>query len=172
MTFEEMKQSFMICIDNAGPVSDAQLAQWLNEAQMDIAYELGPVVRKPIAAAEGMAYYPAADCLRIVACSLPYRKEADGALVFTQGGSCELFYRKVPAVLHGADPEESSELPAAVHHLLPLFAASRFWEKESEGDSEESMQAAKWMSYYYQGKNMARLRLEQNNWDLAGWQVC
>ena len=38
---------------------------------------------------------------------------------------------------------------------MALFASSRYWDKESEGDSEESNHANKYMGYYLNGKKTA-----------------
>jgi hypothetical protein len=54
---------------------------------------------------------------------------------------------------------------------MAMFAASRYWDMESEGDGEESNHAGKWLSYYYQGKNAAKSRLPGASFDVTGWTV-
>jgi len=39
-----------------------------------------------------------------------------------------------------------------LHDLLPLFAASRYWDRESEGDREETGHGTKWMEHYMRRK--------------------
>ena len=171
MTFEEMKEAFETYVGMSDQVDNAQLALWFNEAQLDLAYELGKVESESISVSAGENYQPGLYWLRIVASELPFRREPDGSLTFEEEGDGKLYYRAIPTDMSGTDSSQESELPLALHYLPPLFAASRYWDMESEGDSEESSHASKWLSYYYQGKNLAKARLDQSSWDIGRWEI-
>ena len=117
------------------------------------------------------SFIPPAEWLCVIGADKLYRVSPEGRIIFEQPGTAELYYRSLPANLSGVDEAESSELHPALHYLLPVFAAARYWEKEAEGDSEESRQASKWLSYYYQGKNLAKSRLFGINEPIDAWQV-
>lgn len=171
MTFSELCEAFTTYTGAVDQVDNAQLALWFNEAQLDLAYELGPVSTLTLNAAAGDSCLPGSDWLRVMGCDLDYVQLPDGRLRFTRGGQGGLYYRALPAAFSGADGSQVSALPQAVHYLLALFAAARYWAMESEGDAEESAHAAKWLSYYYQGKNTACSRLPAARMDLGGWTV-
>jgi hypothetical protein len=77
-----------------------------------------------------------------------------------------------PVLFTGSQEDAVSSLPAVLHDLLPVFAASRYWDRESEGDNEESRQGAKYMEYYQQGKLLRRSRdLHLNGDKPLRWEV-
>lgn len=171
LTFAEMKEAFETYIGASDQVDNAQLALWFNEAQLDLAYDLGAVTTLELNLAAGDQLSPEQDWLRLVDCDLEYRRQADGRLVFPRGGQGRLYLRLMPTAFTGANNSQLSPLHPALHYLPPIFAASRYWDAESEGDGAENAQAAKWLSYYYQGKNLARSRLHQAGVELDRWQV-
>ena len=171
MKFSELCRAFTTYTGAVDQVDNAQLALWFNEAQLDLAYDLGPVSVLELEAAPGESCLPGADWLCVTGCELDYVKLPDGRLRFSEGGRGDLFYRALPPAFSGADGDQESVLPEAVHYLLALFAAARYWDMESEGDGEESAHAKKWLSYYYQGKNVARSRLPGAFFDVSGWTV-
>lgn len=166
MTFGELKTLFESYTNISDDVDNAQLALWFNEAQLDLAYDLGPI--KTVAATGG-DFRPGADWLTVAGCDAAYTLLPDGTMRLSEGGN--IYYRCIPAAFTGTDSDQESELPAALHYLPALFAASRYWDTESEGDGEESNQAAKWLGYYYQGKNLARARALAGQQPPARWQV-
>ena len=166
-----MKNAFEVYIGSAGEVDNAQLALWFNEAQLDLAYEMGPVRSMELRVNEGAVFSPDDCCLRILASDLDFCHQPDGTLMFSNGGSGKLYYRAMPLPFTGIDDDQESELPLALHYLPALFAASRYWDSESEGDGEESAMANKWMSYYFQGKNQAKNRLDSAAMDIDRWQI-
>ncbi|MBR5430483.1 MAG: hypothetical protein IK116_08180 [Firmicutes bacterium] len=171
MNFAELAQAFTAYTGAVDQVDNAQLALWFNEAQLDLAYDLGPVSRLELNAAAGDTLLPGADWLCLTGCDLEYRRLADGRLLFPAGGQGCLYYRALPPAFTGVNGDQESTLPAPVHYLLALFAAARYWDMESEGDGEESAHAGKWLSYYYQGKNLARSRLPGSRSDAEQWTV-
>ena len=147
MTFAQLTAAFETYTNVSDQVDAAQLALWFNEAQLDLAYELGAVETRQLELTPGALLRPEADWLRVVGCELDYKRQPDGSLLFPNGGSGRLFYRRQPRPFSGIDSDQVSELPEALHYLPALFAASRYWDMESEGDGEESGHAAKWLSY-------------------------
>lgn len=172
MTFAQMQEMFEAYTGTSEEVDSAQLALWFNEAQLDLAYDLGPVQALDLVLDEDGLVSVEEDWLTIVGCDRPYSRMPDGRLQLegtpTDG---KIYVRRIPTALTGLDSTEESELPKALHYLPPLFAASRYWDKESEGDGEESNHASKWLTYYYQGKNLAKARLELVRNPVEGWIV-
>lgn len=169
MNFGELKTLFESYTGISDDVDNAQLALWFNEAQMDLAYDLGPVLSLAVSAGDN-DLAPGEDWLCIIACDIDYIQLPDGKLRFGPG-SGRIYYRAAPQAFSGTDSGEESDLPAALHYLPALFAASRYWDTESEGDGEESNQAAKWLGYYYQGKNLARNRSLSAQQYIEGWTM-
>ena len=157
MTFNELVALFEAYTGTEGEVEEAQLAMWFNEAQLDLAYDMGSVVCwEP---AGGTSYDVPEDCLRIIDSTGDYTISPDNKILLDTEGTV-LYYFKTPTPFTGADQDQESELNKALHTLLAMFAASRYFDQESEGDTEESNHATKWMSYYLQGKNTARTKLQ------------
>ena len=171
MTFSELCQAFTTYTGAVDQVDNAQLALWFNEAQLDLAYDLGLVSTLELEVGAGDCYRPGADWLCITGCELFYQKLPDGRLRFPEGGRGAISFRALPSAFSGADGSAESSLPEPVHYLMAMFAASRYWDMESEGDGEESNHAGKWLSYYYQGKNAAKSRLPGASFDVTGWTV-
>lgn len=170
MNFAELKAIFENNTGVSGETGDTELALWFNEAQLDLAYDFGAIDSEVISA-EDNDYAPGQDWLAIISCDIPYARLPDGKLRFS-GGSGRIYYRKMPPAFDGLDQEQESALPNAVHHLIAIFATSRRWDVESDGDGEESGHATKWLSYYYQGKNMAKNRMNINSGDYVDrWNI-
>ena len=166
-TFQELKNRFDALTGLNDEIDNAVLAIWFNEAQLDLAFELGEIATEEYAAGAEQALPPA--LLRIVDCSAEYTLTPDGKLTLPGGGV--LYYRRAPAMFTGTEMDAVSELPEAVHHLIPLWAASRYWDMESEGDGEESSHASKWMAYYQQGKTYCLQLLDQARAALSEWRI-
>lgn len=172
MTFGELRTLFESYTGAVDEVDSTQLALWFNEAQLDLAYELGPIQSMEFNSDGTGCIQPGENWLTVVGCDLPYQRMPDGSLRPEGDGSGKkIYYRTAPALLTGTDSQEQSQLLPALHYLLALFAASRYWDMESQGDGEESTHASKWMSYYYQGKSLAKARLEMSRGPLLQWFV-
>lgn len=172
MTFDQMREMFEAYTGTRDEVDSTQLALWFNEAQLDLAYDLGPIQSMELIPDEQGRIELGQDWLTVVGCDLPYERLADGGLHIS--GAWEgkkIYYRAVPQPFTGTNADEESELLPALHYLPALFAASRYWDMESQGDGEESNHASKWMSYYYQGKNLAKARLELSRAQADAWYV-
>lgn len=171
MNFSELREAFETYTNATDEVDAAQLALWMNEALLDLAYELGPVKKIEVEVEAGEEYQPGIEWLRVVHSDIDFCRQPDGALKFLTGGSGKIYFRELPTPFSGTDSGQQSGLHPALHHLPALFAASRYWDQECDGDAEESSLAAKWLSYYYQGKNLARARLDNASWDIDSWRV-
>lgn len=171
MDFSQLKEAFEIHTGITDEADAAELALWFNEAQLDLAWELSPVKKQSIDVIAGTAFTPPAGWLCVIGADKDYHITPDGKIIFEEEGPAELYYREIPVSFSGTDEEEESTLHQSLHYLLPIFAAARYWEKESEGDSDESRQASKWLSYYYQGKSLAKSRLFGINDPVDCWKI-
>ncbi|MDO4582300.1 MAG: hypothetical protein Q4B96_06950 [Bacillota bacterium] len=172
MTFAELIKAFEAHCGVSNELDAAQLALWFNEAQNDLAADLGEIKKQTLTVTAGEEYALPDDCLRLVeVAGAPYDCTPDQKLVFGANGAATLYYCALPAGFSGSAGTQESELHPTLHYLLPIFAAARYWDAESEGDYEESNLGSKWMSYYLQGKAAARIRLDRSFLTPACWQV-
>lgn len=173
MTFEELVRSFETHTGLSGEVDNAQLAIWMNEAQLDLSLVMGNVAAHTFTEDEltDGGYRLPADCLKLVDSTADYTQLPDGRLQFTSSGGATVYYRKNAAPFTGVDLSQISELPEPCHYLLPMWAASRYWDMESEGDGEESTHGTKWMNYYLQGKANLLRYMDLSSVKLDAWRV-
>lgn len=175
MNFGEMINVYNAYVGAEGDIDDAEIAQWFNEAQKDLAYDFGPAkmhTYENIAA--GIGVNPPPDNMRVLDADQPYSINAAGMLVFEYGGSPTITYRYAPppeSLFTGSDDEQSSYLPFLIHDLMCLWAAYRYWLREAEGDSEEMNQAMRWYQDYQTAKAMARVKLDNGNSKIDRWTV-
>lgn len=181
MKFSQLKAAFELHCGTADLVDAAELAVWFNEAQNDLALYFAPAVRAAYfegqnQAADGTYPLPA-DCLRPLAVINEGSRRELRPVISGQGrlyvplGNFELLYHKLPRFFTGLNGDEQSELAEALHDLIPLFAAARYWDKESEGDYSESALGTKWMSYYFQARDTRHKLLQGLSPLAAEWQV-
>lgn len=174
MTFAELKTIFEGHTGVNDDVSD-QLAAWFNEAQIDLANDFGKVI-KDISGdyadvTSGNEYDLPDRCLNITDCSCDYSLTPDRKIVFDEGGAVTLYYRQIPTMFVASTPDTVCDLDERVQQLLPMFAAARYWDMESEGDYEESGHGTKWMSYYLQGKARFKRAFDTWNTNIDRWVV-
>ena len=170
-TFAQLKTQFET-ITGVDDRDDAELAIWFNQAQTDLAYDLGVVLKYTFedTVAEGENTLPT-DFISLVSTEDDCVLTPDGKMIFADGGDHVVYYRKIPVDFDGITASQVSELQAMLHNLIPMFAAARYWDLESEGDQEESVHASKWMNYYLQGKAAAIRRLDTGANRVNEWQV-
>lgn len=159
MTFDKLQQLF-ISLTNTDEVEPTTLALWFNEAQLDLALDFGEVkdASLPGLLTLGASSLPG-DLLRILDVqdgsgnSVDWEITPQGQIAVSGSGSCTLYYRAMPSVsFDGMTMDTESALPAPLHYLLAYYAAWKFWDMESEGDTEESNHATKFLNYYRTGK--------------------
>jgi hypothetical protein len=170
MDFGQLREAFITHTGITDEVDAAELALWFNEAQLDLAWELSQIKRQQLEPGTS-SFVPPDDWLCVMGSNGLYRVSPDGNIIFEGAGATEMYYRQIPENFSGIDDSETSSLHLGLHYLLPIFAAARYWDKESEGDGDESMQASKWLSYYYQGKNLAKSRLFGMNEPIDAWLI-
>lgn len=174
MTFAELKAAFEGITGVTDDVSD-DLAIWFNEAQMDLVNDFGKVVKDISGTyadvASGSEYALPDRFFNIVKCSCDYSLTPDGKIIFADGGEVTLYYRQIPTMFVASTPDTLCELDERVHQLIPMFAAARYWDMESEGDYEESGHGTKWMNYYLQGKARSKRAFETWNNNIDRWVV-
>lgn len=167
MKFHELVALFNTYTGAEGYADNTQLAQWFNEAQLDLSYDLARATETTISENN---YTPPSDCLRIVDCSTDYEVTPTGNIMFASV-PCKLYYVALPEPFTGSDTEQESSLDQPLHYLMALFAASRYWDLESEGDTEESGHANKWMGYYLQAKALAKSRMNLFGNKIDRWRI-
>ena len=171
MNFGEMRDAFLSYTGCTDPLDSAELALWFNEAQLDLSWELAPVKTETVTVGRGGSFTPPDNWLTIIGGSGHYRVSPSGQVIPEEDGGLELYYRAIPEDFSGIDPDQECALHQGLHYLLPIFAAARYWDKEAEGGDEESAQANRWLSYYYQGKNLAKSRLFGRNEPMYQWEI-
>lgn len=169
MNFLELKQSFELNIGAVGEIDNADLAIWFNEAQNDLSLAFGRIQRKQYTETErtneGYFALPA-DLLQVEdVCDSDGYSTKDYAITLDMlldfpSGCPLLFYRGLPTPFSGIDETQDCSLPLSCQDLIVIYAVARYWDKESEGDYEESNLGTKYRTYYEQGK-LARLKLVQ-----------
>lgn len=175
MNFFELVAAVEAYTGVAGEIDDAEMAVWFNEAQLDLALDFAPIKTAVVTAnADGVAPVPP-DNIRIIDSPSDFDWASDGQLVFRSGpGEHTIYYRAMPAPEHvftGADPDQTPDLPYMLHYLLSIFAAARYWDRESEGDTEEMNLANKWLSAYYAAKKNMLSKLDQAGGKIDRWRV-
>lgn len=172
MTFAELQAAVQTHADSA-ELDAAQLALWLNEAQNDLSLEFGPVKSMTYDGSDGTAVFSIPDdCVEILEADADYAFNSYGGLVFDGATVATIHYRAFAAPFTGTDATQVSELPAAVHHLMPWFVVSRYWLTEAEGDGEEMTQSNTYMQYYLAGKAqmLSRLKAQMGSRPTA-WKI-
>lgn len=159
-TFQELKTEFIALTGvSDNEVTDEAFAVWLNECQQDLAYDMGPVTNYTYTATDGSALDLPDGTLRIVDATAPYVLTDSGQIRFEALGDVTLYYVTVPPDFTAEDADQVSTLNSLLHGLMPLWCASRYFDRESEGDAEESSHGTKWMNYYLRAKAQAFARL-------------
>jgi hypothetical protein len=159
-----------------------QLATWFNEAQNEIALNgLGNTrVQEYRDVRFGQFYDLPERFLGVVECPYNYDLSVTGKIRFRRGEGCcsacqrfeplQMIYREFPKEFpRGVKEQDTSfvcELSPPLHELLPLFAASRYWQQQSAGDYEESALAVQYMQQFEMRKN-AFMRLYEDGQDRA-----
>ena len=175
MNFSQLVSLFESLIDAEGEVDNSKLAIWFNEAQLDLALDAGEIRQVSL---ERLSP-PPADLLSILELtdeegnSIDWDTDTAGRLVFDRQ-KAQLLYRAMPTVsFSGTDNTQESLLPAPLHYLMAYYAAWKYWDAESGGDTEESSHASKFMNYYYQNRSryLARLNIAGGYGRVKQWQI-
>ena len=172
MKFSELVAAFETYTGVIGEIDDAELAIWFNEAQLDLSMDFGPIKTVQVMPDEsGVAAVPS-DSLRVLDCDADYGWNAAGQMVFRTTDPVAVTYRAMPGVqFTGADPEQLPDLPNYLHYLLAIFAAARYWDRESEGDTEEMNLANKWLVTYNAAKKEFISKLNQAGAFVDRWII-
>lgn len=159
MDFTELVEAFETHTGVAGEIDDAELAIWFNEAQLDLALDFGRIKTVELVPDENGLVTPPEDNIRVIDVDGDlrnvggdFRWNSIGQLIVDTTAPVRVSYRALPDAAHiftGADPTQTPDLPLALHHLLAIYAASKYWDRESEGDTEELNLANKWLAQYY-----------------------
>lgn len=174
MKYSELVSAFEAYTGVVGEIDDADLAIWFNEAQLDLALDFGAIKTVSIQPDEnGVATVPA-DSIRVLDCDATYGWNAAGQLVVGTADPVSVTYRAMPDPAHvftGTDPDQTPDLPYMLHYLLAIFATAMYWDRESEGDTEEMNLASKWMARYNAGKKNFLNKMNQAGAFVDRWIV-
>lgn len=172
MNFSKLVEAFETYTGVVGEIDDAELAIWFNEGQLDLALDFGTIKTESIIPNEhGVATLPS-DSLKVLDCDAAYGWNAAGQLVVGTTDPVAVTYRAMPSTeFTGADPDQVPELPNCLHYLLAIFAAARYWDRESEGDTEEMNLANKWLVTYNAAKKNFIGKLNQAGAFVDRWTI-
>ena len=172
MKFSKLVEAFETYTGVVGEIDDAELAIWFSEAQLDLALDFGIIKTVLVQPDEnGVATLPA-DSLKLLDCDVAYGWNAAGQLAVGTTDPISVTYRAMPSrEFLGDDPDQVPELPSPLHYLLAIFAAARYWDRESEGDTEEMNLANKWMATYNTAKRDFIGKLNQAGAFVDRWIV-
>ena len=164
MNFSDMQIRFDAYVSEAD-VDTGDLIEWFNEAQLDLALDFAPSADWLLENVKAGVGNPVPDdCVRILDADDTYYINAAGMIVFPSGGTHEVVYRQMPAKVTTENYGEwTSGLPSATHYLMCIWAAYRYWLRESEGDGEEMAIALRWLQDYYAAKNTLKTKLDNGN---------
>ncbi len=175
MTFSEITAAFEAYTGVMGEIEDAELAIWYNEAQLDLSLDFGHVKTAVLTPDENGIASPPPDSIKVFDADTDFSWSSAGDLVFPDRAPVTIYYRAMPAVEHvftGTNPDQTPDLPYALHYLLAIFAAAMYWDRESEGDTEEMNLANKWLSRYNAAKHMFLSKMDRaGNSNVDHWVV-
>lgn len=174
MTYAELVAAFEAYTGVVGEIDDADMVVWFNEAQLDLSLDFGTVKTATLTPSTSGVLSPPADNIRIIAIQqggedVDFGWSSAGQMLVYTDQPVDVIYRAMPDPAHvftGIDPDQTPDLPYPIHFLLSIFAAAMYWDRESEGDTEEMNLANKWLARY----NAAKKNL-LNKMDSAGGKV-
>lgn len=155
MKVSELRDAFEALVDDR--VNNFILIIWLNEAQEDISLYYSPVESVELYA-EAMVYKELPeDLLRVIEVKdenenvcRNFEITEYGHIRFADTGTYTIYYNRKPKDMPLGEDDAKPDLPELLHKPLYVFAASRFFDRESIGDPEESQFAQKLMEQYRQ----------------------
>lgn len=151
MKFSELQAAFEAYTGIIGEIDDADMAIWFNEAQLDLALDFGRIKTVELVPDENGIVARPEDSIKIIDANGAYSWDSAGQMIFGTTEPVKVTYRAMPDpdhVLTGADPDQTPDLPYALHYLLAIYAAAMYWYRESEGDTEEMNLADKYRNRY------------------------
>lgn len=153
MNIGELREAFEALVDDS--VDNAMFIVWLNEALEDLAMEYGPVKYTTYNAVANIEYDLPPDHLRTIEIKdkngqryLSFEVSEWGKIRFLEDGDYTLYYHRVPTRLLVGDDSLKPDIHEVLQTPMYIYAAAKFFERESEGDPEESSHASKFMSQY------------------------
>ena len=174
MTFAELVAAFEAYTGVIGEIDDADMAVWFNEAQLDLAMDFGTIKTATLIPDSDGIVAPPADSIKVIGADGDFAWDSMGHMVFPGRTEVKVYYRAMPDPTHvftGADPDQTPDLPYAMHYLLALFATAMYWDRESEGDTEEMALANKWLTRYQMMKKTFLSKMDQAGGRVDRWII-
>lgn len=155
------------------------LLVWINEAQRDIALKYGKTVKTTLIVDDTLEVALPNDFMAIKSVSQAgvalypdvFSINSRGVFVAAVAGSYDIEYVKLPDTIATGNGLLEPEVHSMFHDLIAMFAASRYFDGEAQGDGEEMGQAQSWMAYYRSGLQQRGGIYSSSFKKLTGWQV-
>lgn len=179
MKYSELVAAFEAYTGVVGEIDDADLAIWFNEAQLDLALDFGTVKTATLTPSSVGVLSPPADNIKILDVlqdgqSANFSWSSAGDMRVDTDQPVDVVYRAMPDPAHvftGIDPDQTPDLPYPIHYLLAIFATAMYWDRESEGDTEEMNLANKWLARYNAAKANFKAKMDQAGSFVDRWTV-
>ena len=153
MNVKQIRETFEGLIDDS--VDNSLLLIWINEAQDAIASEYGVKTSKQIIAVTDVEYPITSDFLRVLEVRnsdgedyIWYNITEWGDISFADDDTYTIHYLKTPTPVAGNNDIAEPSVHDFLHSLIPVYAAAKFYDRESLGDTEESQMANKLMGQF------------------------
>jgi len=128
-------------------ITNATLADYIDDAQVEIAKRYGKIVTKEYNAVAGEEYDLPSDHLITNMVkngtqeTFAYTITPEGKISFAADGTYTLQYTKVPDPINREDNEAVPEVHPVFHQAIMKFCIARYWEEISEGIPSEEAKA-------------------------------
>ena len=179
MKYSELVSAFEAYTGVVGEIDDADLAIWFNEAQLDLSLDFGTVKKATLTPDGSGVLSPPADNIKILDVlvngeSADFSWSSAGEMWVGTDQDVQVVYRAMPDPAHvftGIDQDQTPDLPYPIHYLLAIFATAMYWDRESEGDTEEMNLANKWLARYNAAKRNFLSKMNQTGGYVDRWTV-
>lgn len=168
MTVGELRAAFEAFVDDT--VDNSVFLIWLNDAIQDASLKYSPMTSVVIDASALEYTALPADFLSLIEVldtqgelCRDFETTEWGSIRFATAGTYTVHYHRMANALTANDDNAVPDLPTLMHSPLYIFAASRYWDRESMGDTEESDMSSKLMRQYENAmaKIVAKLRTQR-----------
>ena len=153
MNVGQLRVAFENLVDDT--VDNSMLWVWLNEGTEEVAMRYGKITSIEISMKAGESYKLPEDYLypALVKDSsgkeyLDYTINEVGEIEVQHDGDYKIYYHKAPDTLPQNDDSAEPDIPKLLHSPLIYYAASKFYDRESGGDEEESAMATKMLTTF------------------------
>lgn len=153
MNVRELRSAFEGLVDDT--IDNSILWYWFNEAIEEIASKYSNIKSVEITAESNKWYSLPEDYLQPAVVKdkegneyVNYEINEVNEILFYDEGTFVVYYHKVPDTLPQNDDSATPDIPSYLHSCIVYYAASKYYDRESTGDEEESAMAAKLLATF------------------------